>query len=82
MGFVKVTKFCSIIFLISIESFWVLIKCTLCEKKIKMNTFVGVMFCSRNHIWNFVWKNDYCNGLGPDKIRKSNVDNTTNDEKG
>ena len=51
-------------------------------KKIKMNTFVGVMFCSRNHIWNFVWKNDYCNGLGPDKIRKSNVDNTTNDEKG
>ena len=27
-------------------------------------------------------KNDYCNGLGPDKIRKSNVDNTTNDEKG
>ena len=29
------------------------------------------------------WKKyDYCNVLGPEKIRKSNVDNTTNDEKG
>ena len=30
----------------------------------------------------YMEKNGYCNGLGPDKIRKSNVDNTTNDEKG
>ena len=41
------------------------------------------MFSVNGTHFNILWiKINYCNGLGPNQKGISNVDNTTNDEKG